>query len=182
MTEALQYIRNNVADFICPADSIANYQQGYPRHEAEGIRAGRGDDHELMRLVMGCVVGPTEPAREVVIGVCSNRPRPSVQNNHSKGSQWWARDIWHVKGDGGKTLCGRGASDWLTIGEIKIDGHCCTRCAAKAAPPSPSGYEEGRDDAAKVARDYKSKIKEPHDWFIAVDIEMLIRNLKDPAI
>jgi len=42
------------------------------------------------------------------VTVCSARPRPSVQNGQSRfGSQWWRRDIYHVRGDEGRTPWGR---------------------------------------------------------------------------
>jgi len=70
-----------------------------------------------------------------VIAVCSAKPRTSVQNNHARfGSQWWARDVYHIQGEPGRTLCGRDASEWLTIGEIEAPDHnCCARCAKAAA-------------------------------------------------
>lgn len=73
-----------------------------------------------------------------MIAVCSARPRPSVQNNHSKGSQWWARDVYHLRADGRKdrTRCGRDCSDWLVIGPIEeVDGNCCQRCLAREIRP-----------------------------------------------
>jgi hypothetical protein len=67
--------------------------------------------------------------------VCSNKPRPSVHKG-PKGSQHWLRDVHHIA-DGPKTLCGRDASDWLTIDATVADSlaspHCCVRCAALAA-------------------------------------------------
>jgi hypothetical protein len=68
-----------------------------------------------------------------MIAVCSPRPRTSLQNNHSKGSQWWARDVYHLLGEAGRTLCGRDCSEWLTIGEIEPDHNCCVRCKERAA-------------------------------------------------
>lgn len=69
-----------------------------------------------------------------VIGICSNKPRPMVQSSRSyslkTGESAWGRDVWHIKGDGMKTLCGRDASEWLIIGETEIDWHCCTRCVS----------------------------------------------------
>lgn len=41
-----------------------------------------------------------------MIAVCSPKPRASVQNNHSKGNQHWRRDVYHLRGDGDRTLCG----------------------------------------------------------------------------
>lgn len=67
------------------------------------------------------------------IAVCSAKPRPSVHNNHSKGSQHWARDVYHLAGADNRTLCGRDRSEWLTIGEIEISDDCCVRCARIAA-------------------------------------------------
>lgn len=89
----------------------------------------------------------------VVRLVCSNRPRPSVQNNHSKGHQWWVRETHHASLDtgkplyhGAKTLCGRDCADWLildvgpmsdkrsmTVSEAAAyePDDLCSRCAAK---------------------------------------------------
>jgi len=60
------------------------------------------------------------------VAVCSARPRPSVQNDRSRfGSQWRRRDIYHLQGDGSRTLCGRDCSEWLVVGDIdKIDNDC----------------------------------------------------------
>jgi len=42
------------------------------------------------------------------VTVCSARPRPSVQNSQSRfGSQWGRRDIYHLRGDEGRTPWGR---------------------------------------------------------------------------
>lgn len=62
--------------------------------------------------------------------VCSNRPRPSVQKG-AKGNQHWRRDVFHLA-ESGRTLCGRDASEYLTI-QIKTDAamtstDLCTRC------------------------------------------------------
>lgn len=67
--------------------------------------------------------------------VCSARPRPSVQKG-AKGHQWWARDVFHVESEKGRTLCGINSSDWLTIEsrspQATIDDHhCCNRCCSK---------------------------------------------------
>lgn len=73
----------------------------------------------------------TELAEAERVAVCSARPRPSVQNNHSKGPQWWARDVYHISDGHNFTLCGRSHHDWLTIGPIaEVDHNCCKRCAA----------------------------------------------------
>ncbi len=68
------------------------------------------------------------------IALCSARPRPSVHNQNSKGNQWWRRDVYHLKGEDKRTLCGIDAGDFLTIGPIDIpDQNCCKRCASIAA-------------------------------------------------
>lgn len=65
------------------------------------------------------------------IAVCSARPRPSLQRN-GKGHQWWARDVYHIQGDAGLTLCGRNTADWLTIGPVEeLTADCCDRCRAR---------------------------------------------------
>lgn len=68
------------------------------------------------------------------IAVCTARPRPSVQNSRSRfGSQWWKRDVYHLKGPGSRTLCGRDCTEWLVVGDVdEIDHNCCARCSAKA--------------------------------------------------
>lgn len=72
-----------------------------------------------------------------MIAVCSAKPRPSVQNNHSKGSQHWRRDVYHLQGLGHRTLCGRDCSEWLTIGEIdSVDHNCCAMCVVNAGDRS----------------------------------------------
>lgn len=74
--------------------------------------------------------------RLVITAVCSAKPRASVHNNHSKGSQWWARDVYHVRQTHryDQTLCGRDCSEWLLVGQIdEIDRNCCKRCADKMA-------------------------------------------------
>ena len=75
----------------------------------------------------------SEIAAELV-AVCSAGPRPSVHNNHSKGSQFWRRDVWHIRsGDSARTLCGRDCSEWLVMdGVTQPDHNCCTRCATRS--------------------------------------------------
>lgn len=79
-----------------------------------------------------------EPREVVVHGVCSNKPRPSVQNNHSKGSQHWAKDTWHIRKSGVQTMCGIDSSEWLDIGEITPDSYLCDRCKKLALQPTPA--------------------------------------------
>lgn len=77
-----------------------------------------------------------------MIAVCSNRPRPSVQRG-AKGNQWWRRDPYHLVGEAGRTLYGRDAADWLTVGEIDtLTADCCIRCAARS-PATPTPTEKG---------------------------------------
>jgi hypothetical protein len=64
--------------------------------------------------------------------------RASTQNSRSyflkTGQSAWGRDPYHVLGEGKRTLCGRDASEWCTIGPIdSIDSDCCVRCAAKVS-------------------------------------------------
>jgi hypothetical protein len=69
-----------------------------------------------------------------LIAVCSARPRPSVHKG-SKGHQWWSREVYHLAGSDGMTLCGRATADWLTIGPVEqLDHDCCKRCRAAAEP------------------------------------------------
>ena len=67
--------------------------------------------------------------------MCSNKPRPSVHNNHSKGHQFWARDVHHIVNTPSMTtLCSRDASEWLPmewgVAEAADDRNCCQQCAA----------------------------------------------------
>ena len=64
---------------------------------------------------------------------CSNKPRPSVRNNHSKGHQHWKRDIYHALKSGMTTYCGIDASDFLRMDEMPIasaraEHNFCQRC------------------------------------------------------
>jgi len=67
--------------------------------------------------------------------VCSAKPRPSVQKG-AKGHQWWSRDVFHVEGQKGRTLCGIDSSEWLTMEKrepqaVIDDRNCCDRCSSK---------------------------------------------------
>ena len=73
--------------------------------------------------------------------VCTNRVRPRLQNNHSKGHQHWLREVHHLENPGqhyslGKvTLCNRDSTDWLTIGDVtagELGSDVCQRCASIA--------------------------------------------------
>lgn len=71
--------------------------------------------------------------------VCSARKRAPTQNNHSKGHQWWVRDVHHASLDRLTTLCGRDCGEYLMIEKdlspqdaIARDPHnLCTRCNKK---------------------------------------------------
>jgi hypothetical protein len=66
-----------------------------------------------------------------MVAVCSARPRPSVQNNHSRGNQFWRRDVYHLRRNGtaNRTRCGLDCSEWLVIGHLdEVDDNCCSRC------------------------------------------------------
>jgi hypothetical protein len=64
------------------------------------------------------------------VAVCSARPRASTQS--MKGNQWWRREPYHLLGEGGRTLCGRNCTEWLTIGPMpEIDDGCCIRCSLR---------------------------------------------------
>lgn len=47
--------------------------------------------------------------------VCSARKRAPTQNNHSKGHEWWVRDVHHASLDRLRTLCGRDCGEYLMI-------------------------------------------------------------------
>lgn len=73
-----------------------------------------------------------------LVAVCSMRAPARTQNNHSKGHQWWARDVYHLRADSQKTRCGIDCSEWLVIGPIdEIDYNCCQRCASRVATQPP---------------------------------------------
>lgn len=73
-------------------------------------------------------------------GVCSNKPHAITQNNHSKGSQYWKREVWHVRSaEFKKTLCGRNCTDWLDIGKIPPTPDLCIRCATKSGLSDAKG-------------------------------------------
>lgn len=71
------------------------------------------------------------------IAVCTARPRPAIHSGRKGGSQWWARDVYHLRNpfDAELTLCGRDCSEWLVMGEMTvINHHCCKRCANESLP------------------------------------------------
>ena len=68
-----------------------------------------------------------------LIKVCTARPRPSVQNSHSKGHEYWRKDAWHVSAAGSdETMCGRDCSEYLRMGPFEDgdldDFHLCDQC------------------------------------------------------
>jgi hypothetical protein len=67
--------------------------------------------------------------------VCSPRGDSRVQRTN-RGHQWWSRDVHHIA-DNNRTLCGRNASDWLTLdiglNDARESANCCTRCRATLA-------------------------------------------------
>lgn len=65
---------------------------------------------------------------------CSNRPRTPLANDHSKGHQWWLREVYHLRLAGAqRTLCGVDCSEWLDM-EMppELGSDCCIKCAKKA--------------------------------------------------
>lgn len=79
---------------------------------------------------------PTIEGPQMVQGVCSRKPRPSVQTNRTMFKTCesaWGRDVWHVQKSGITTLCGIDCSDFIRIGETKIDHNLCQRCRARLA-------------------------------------------------
>ena len=90
------------------------------------------------KLRQGEAAGEAE-AVVTVEAVCSNRPRPTVaRSGKHGGGQWWARDVWHIAAAENKTLCGLDRSDWLTIGQTKLNSDCCKRCSRLYATPQPT--------------------------------------------
>lgn len=162
--QAPQYIRDAVADFICPTDSIANYQQGYRRHEAEGIRAGRGDDHELMRLVMGCVGAVGD---EGVIH--ADRDAAAAFLEHFQVHAW-EKSVGNIRNG---------------HGDLGYSVQAFRRHRQKHAPPSPSSYERGLEDARQVA--LGAVISGNDQWCAGADhtarkiAERILALKKDPA-
>jgi hypothetical protein len=63
-----------------------------------------------------------------LVAVCSSSSRPSVQRT-GKGNQWWRREVYHLAGIDGKTVCGRDCRDWLSFKIAGTDSNCCVRCA-----------------------------------------------------
>lgn len=123
--QAPQNIRNTVADFICPIDSIANSQQGYTRHEAEKIRAGRGDDHELMRLVMGCVGADGDDGV-----IQADREAAAAFLEHFQVHAW-EKSVGNIRNG---------------HGDLGYSVQSFARHRQQHAPPSPSGYERELDE------------------------------------
>lgn len=211
-TQAPQYIRNRVADFICPTDSIANYQQGYPRHEAEEIRAGRGDDHELVRLVERCV-GPVADEGQsdlTCCPACGALPCDQVTDPFLMLSEavmlgyamhYGSRCRDCADEDGicpqtGMPCDGREEATRFVCGALAYgfrhgfidpqyaytNGHELTD---PPAPPSPSGYERGLEDARQVA--LGAVISGNDQWCAGADhtarkiAERILAIQKDPA-
>ena len=79
----------------------------------------------------------------MVLGVCSNKPRPSVQTGRETktGASIWGRDVWHIQKSGMSTICGIDCSEWIRLGETEIDWNCCERCKKKA-PHNPTDIGE----------------------------------------
>lgn len=69
--------------------------------------------------------------------VCTLKRRASTHNSHSKGHQWWTRDVHHLsETTSPMTLCGRDATGWIDvegdINDLASSLNCCVRCAALA--------------------------------------------------
>lgn len=105
----------------------------------------------LMDIYDFCERQHQAPRKVDVHGVCSNKPRPSVQNNHSKGNQYWEKDVWHIRKSGAQTMCGIDSSEWLDMGELSPDSNLCDRCKKIALQPKPSTEVAG-DVVERVAR------------------------------
>jgi hypothetical protein len=106
-----------------------------------------GNSDSIARLIArelrsGNKLKPTMP--EKIVGMCSYKPRPSVQSNRgykntTTGQSIWGRDVYHAAdaADKSRTLCGVDSSEWLTISEnipveqMLADFHFCTRCKKK---------------------------------------------------
>jgi len=97
-----------------------------------------------------------------VEAVCSNRPRPTVaRSGKHGGGQWWARDVWHIAAAENKTLCGLDRSDWLTIGQTKLNSDCCKRCSRLYATPQPTETQRivaWLRSASQAARDHHAEV------------------------
>lgn len=77
---------------------------------------------------------------QMIVPICSNRPRPSTHSNRTHGNQWWTRDVYHAA-CGGRTFCGQRTVGWLKmdakrLNEALADPNFCERCAGtrKAKP------------------------------------------------
>lgn len=69
------------------------------------------------------------------LAICSNKPHASTQNSHSKGHQYWRKDVYHLASElfAAETKCGLDASEYLKIGEMELDDaigdfHLCEKC------------------------------------------------------
>lgn len=92
----------------------------------------------LLCDIAACNCGQQHKRPQTVLGICSNKPRPSVQNSRSyqlkTGASRWGRDVWHISGscDNKITFCGRDSSEWLVMGELIPDDNLCISCKKKA--------------------------------------------------
>lgn len=83
----------------------------------------------------------TTPNITNIIGVCSYKPRPSLQSGRdpaslsTTGHAFGGKDVWHIRKSDSKTVCGRNSSEWMNMGEMKPDWHLCEVCARKAGLP-----------------------------------------------
>lgn len=87
-----------------------------------------GADHSHDLRASGLTDNSVIDTAGKVNGTCSNKPRPSLQNNHSKGSQWWSRDVWHIAMTRSQTACNIDCTDWLQMGRMLPDADLCSRC------------------------------------------------------
>lgn len=93
----------------------------------------------------------------------------------------------HSHGEALDALCGCAATVTVLSYEEAIKGYFSLRgwpdpetlSTIDTGRAREEGFSAGIEAAAKVAHDYKDKIREPHDWFIAVDIAWLIRAVKE---
>jgi len=130
--------------------------------DGEPMRRFKGAAQVLSEALSAQQAAGEAEAVVTVEAVCSNRPRPTVaRSGKHGGGQWWARDVWHIAAAENKTLCGLDRSDWLTIGQTKLNSDCCKRCSRLYATPQPTETQRivaWLRSASQAARDHHAEV------------------------
>ncbi len=87
-----QFVLNQVADFIYPPGNIDNSKQGYPKHQAEQIRAGKENGNELVQLCARVALEAREEAAKIADEYSTARWRAS-KGAKTAGRNGEARDF-----------------------------------------------------------------------------------------